>query len=106
MAPDKVVAATNKGGCGACHKIPGVPGAVGQVGPDLSNIGVVGAERRPGYTAEEYIRESILDPIAFIAPECPFGPCTPGVMPQNFDQFLSPDEVDAIVEFLSTLGTQ
>jgi cytochrome c2 len=32
-----------KGGCTACHTIPGVEGAVGTIGPDLSEIGDVAA---------------------------------------------------------------
>ena len=98
---DAVIAAVNKGGCIACHTIPDVPGAVGQVGPDLSNIGVNAATRREGYTAEEYIRESLMDPSAFTAPECPTGPCPPGVMPQLM---LDQSEFDALINYLVTLG--
>lgn len=100
----EAIAAFNTGGCGACHVIPGVPGAVGVVGPDLSNIGAAAAERKPGTTAEEYIRESIVNPAAFVAPECPTGPCPPGVMPQNLAQTLGEDGVNAIVEYLLSLG--
>ena len=39
------VSAFQKGGCGACHIIPGVPGAAGAIGPDLSAIGEVVEER-------------------------------------------------------------
>ena len=35
------MAALQKGGCGACHVIPGVPGAAGTIGPDLTAIGDV-----------------------------------------------------------------
>lgn len=35
---DLALAAFKKGGCGACHIIPGVPGAQGTIGPDLTNI--------------------------------------------------------------------
>ena len=34
-----VAAAFQKGGCGACHVIPGIPNAAGTIGPDLSKIG-------------------------------------------------------------------
>ena len=106
VAPPEVAAAFNKGGCGNCHTIPGVPGANGQVGPDLSSIGAEAATRRSGYTAEEYIRESILDPNAFIAPKCPAGDCPPGVMLQTFAQTLSQEDLDRIVGYLSVLGTE
>jgi len=98
---DEVIAAINKGGCTACHTIPNIPNAVGQVGPDLSNIGVDGANRREGYSAEQYIRESIMEPNAFAAPECPTGPCIAGAMPVVL---LSDSELEAIVNYLSTLG--
>ncbi|MDH3675291.1 MAG: hypothetical protein OES12_07330 [Anaerolineae bacterium] len=99
---DEVIAAINKGGCTACHTIPDIPGAVGVVGPNLANIGVAGAERIPGYEAEAYIRESLVEPNAFTAPECPTGPCITGVMPEIL---LEDAEVDVIVSYLATLGT-
>ncbi len=102
---DAVIAAINKGGCSSCHTISGIPGAIGQVGPNLSNIGVDGAGRRDGYTAEAYIRESIREPVAFTAPECPFGPCSVGAMPQILGVALDEAEVEEIVVFLSTLGS-
>lgn len=99
---EATIAAINKGGCVACHTIPGIPGAVGQVGPNLANIGVDGATRIDGYTAKEYIHESIVNPLAFTAPECPTGPCIAGAMPPIQ---LTEAEVEAIVNYLSTLGT-
>ncbi len=98
---DAVIAAIEKGGCTACHTIPNIPNAIGQVGPDLSKIGTDGATRQDGYSAEEYIRESLREPSAFIAPECPLGPCVAGTMPQlTLDQ----SEIETIVSYLSTLG--
>ena len=35
--PQEIAAAFQKGGCTACHVIPGIPGAVGTIGPDLSD---------------------------------------------------------------------
>jgi hypothetical protein len=94
-----------KAACIGCHVIPGIPAAVGQVGPDLSNIGVDGATRIPGYTAEQYIRESLLNPNAFIAPECPTGPCLPNLMVQNLGDTLTAEEIDTLVAYLASLGT-
>jgi cytochrome c551/c552 len=90
-----------KGGCVACHTIPGIEGAVGQVGPNLAGIGAAAASRRPGTSAETYLRESLLEPMAFTAPDCPFGPCTPGGMPQLQ---LTEAELETLVNFLLTLG--
>ena len=51
--------------CSQCHTIGRV--AFGKVGPDLSDIGA--------RADEAYIRESIVDPPAVIAENCPGGPC-------------------------------
>ena len=99
---EAAIAAINKGGCIACHTIPDVPGAVGLVGPNLSNIGLDAATRIDGYSAVDYIHESIADPLAFTAAECPFGPCTPGTMPPMPQ--LTEDDITAIVNYLATLG--
>ena len=100
------IAALQQGGCGACHVIPGVPGAQGTLGPDLSAIGKVAAERLkdPDYTGqatnpEEYIRESITNPKAYIVKDCPAGPCS-DMMPTIP---YSEEELEAIVEYLSSL---
>jgi nitrite reductase (NO-forming)/hydroxylamine reductase len=102
--------ALQKGGCGACHTIPGVPGAVGTIGPDLSKIGqVVAARLQSGEytgvakTTEEYLTESIQSPDAFIAPNCPTGPCPKGTMPASLAQALSADELKQVVQFLAAL---
>jgi cytochrome c oxidase subunit 2 len=58
-------------GCGSCHTLAAVPGAAGAVGPNLNNIGSAAEQRKPGTSAEAYIRESIQDPSAFIAPGFP-----------------------------------
>ncbi len=100
---DSVIATINKGTCFACHTIPNIPNAMGQVGPDLSNIGVDGATRIDGYTAEDYIRESLRDPAAFTAPVCPAGPCVAGAMPPLA---LDDAEIESIVSYLVTLGVE
>ena len=51
------------GGCAACHAIDGV--SQGVLGPDLNGIATVAAGRIPGYTAEQYLRESIVDSCAY-----------------------------------------
>lgn len=53
--------------------------------------------------AEAYIRESILVPAAFIAPECPAGDCPANVMLPNFSERLEPSDLDLIVDYLLTL---
>ena len=101
--------AFQKGGCAACHTIPGVPGAVGQIGPDLTNIGVTAGERvtADGYSgaadsAEGYIRESLENPGVFTAPDCPSGPCQAGAMPV-ISGILNEEEIQKVVAYLASL---
>lgn len=91
-------------GCGSCHTIAGV--SEGKVGPDLSHIGSVAEERarEAGVaSAEEYIRQSIVDSDAFTVQDCPLGPCLRDVMPTAFGQILSEDQVAALVTYLAKL---
>lgn len=70
-------------GCVACHGDPGVPES-NNVGPHLAGIGAAAAGRIEGKAADQYLYESIIDPGAFIAPECKGGvPCSePTAMPE------------------------
>lgn len=105
VADPVVIDAFAAGGCEACHSIKGVGGGGANIGPPLFRTGAIAADRRPGSSAEAYIEQSILDPDAFIMPNCPTGPCPSGVMPQTFEQALSTDQIATIVEYLSALGT-
>ncbi len=107
---DEVAPLFQKGGCVACHVIPGVPGAVGTIGPDLSNIGAVAAEMLTNgeytgeaATVEEYLMESIISPDAFIAPECNGVPCQPGQMPAGMDALYTEEELNAMVAYMASL---
>ena len=82
-----------KGTCSACHTIQGV--SAGTVGPDLTHIGTEGAQQKSGMSAEAYIRESIENPGAFVAPGFP-----PGIMPTGLKGNLTKDEFEALVAFL------
>ncbi len=95
------VAIIENAGCGSCHKI-GAIGEAHKVGPDLSYIGLTASERVPDISAEAYIRQSILEPNAYLAPECPNSACLPGIMPQNYSGRLSTDQINTLVEFLLT----
>jgi nitrite reductase (NO-forming) / hydroxylamine reductase len=104
------LSAFRKGGCSACHVIPGVPGAVGMIGPDLSEIGQLAAHRiesedysGAATTGEEYVLESIQDPDVYLSPDCPTGPCGKGMMSASLGQAFSQEELDAVVRYLSAL---
>jgi mono/diheme cytochrome c family protein len=81
-------------GCSACHAIDGTS-ASGQLGPNLTDIASKGGAG--------YIYESIVDPGAVIAANCPSGPCLDGIMPQNFGVSLLAADIDAIVLYLAGL---
>jgi len=72
-------------GCGSCHTLS-VADASGTVGPDLDKIETPTAA---------FIRQSIVEPNKEV--EEGF---SPGIMPQDFGDKLSSDELDALVEYL------
>ncbi len=77
--------------CGRCHVIDGRGGTIG---PDLSHIGTVAAERKPPASAEDYVRESIVSPGAYIVPGYN------DVMPRGLARNLSVSDLDALVLYL------
>ena len=56
-----------------------------------------------GLSAEEYITQSIVEPNAYIVPECPTGPCAPNLMTQTLGDTLSEAELNGLVQYLLTL---
>lgn len=101
--------AFQKGGCGACHVIPGIPGAAGTIGPDLSEMGNLveariqsGAYSGNAKTVDEYLSESLIDPNAFVSPDCSSGPCQSGLMP-SYSVTFSDQEIRAIAGYLASL---
>ncbi len=81
-------------GCANCHE----PNLIGQrLGPALEHIGTASATRRPGLSADEYIRQSILDPGAYVVPGYQDS------MPRDLGRDLSPTDLDALVAYLLSL---
>jgi cytochrome c oxidase subunit 2 len=78
-------------GCGACHTLA-VAKAKGAVGPDLDKLSQ--AAQKAGKPLDEFVRESIVNPNAYIEPGFP-----KGVMPQTFGQ-LPKAQLDALVAYL------
>ena len=72
--------------------------SAGLIGPDLTSIGTTAATRSQGMTAEQYIRESIKDPEAFIAEGVILA--TPGLMKNSVVGALTDEQVEALVAFL------
>jgi mono/diheme cytochrome c family protein len=81
-------------GCANCHE----PNLLGQrLGPPLDHIATLAETRRPGLAAEEYIRQSILDPGAYVVPGYQDS------MPRDLGRDLSPTDLDALVAYLLSL---
>lgn len=91
-------------GCITCHSLEA--GKV-LVGPTMAGIGTRAASTVPGQTAEEYLRESIANTNAFLAKGCnandPQVQCAAGIMPQDWPQKLSEQQIDDLVAYLLTL---
>ena len=83
--------------CASCHTIEGLPGADGVVGPELTHIGTVAGTRVPGLSAEEYIRQSIQQPGAFVVEGFP------DVMPPGLRDQMSDEQFEALVQYLLSL---
>lgn len=82
----------NGSGCGGCHAIEGI--SVGAVGPALSNIATTADERIEGYSAEEYLRESISSPSAYIVDGYD------DLMLKSFADSISESQFDDLIAFL------
>ena len=83
-------------GCVACHTATGV--SSGTIGPVLNGVATRAATRVPGLAAEEYIRQSILTPSAYVVEGF-----ANGIMPQTFGQTLTEEQINDLVAFLLTL---
>ncbi len=104
------VQAFGKGGCGACHVIPGVKNAAGTIGPDLSEIGLTARQQLTGSDYDgnaenvvEYLQEALFDPNAHLSSDCPGGSCPSGLMPSYSDGTLNDAEIDAMINFMARL---
>jgi cytochrome c2 len=90
--------------CGSCHTLPDA-GLTGIVGPNLTGVATRAANDQDGRltksgskTAADYLRQSILNPSAYIVPSFQ------DVMPKNFSNpnVMPDDDREAIVNYLLT----
>ena len=94
VARGKYAFLTNE--CTDCHEISGI--SAGGDCPPLDGIATRAGERIQGYTAEEYILESILFPAAYkVEVEKDIR------MPPTFDEELTESQINDLVSFLLTL---
>jgi nitric oxide reductase subunit C len=96
--------------CKGCHMIAGTS-AAGVVCPDLTNIATIAAERLAAAdytgsatTVEDYIRESILEPNAYLVlDKASYTANGQSIMPAAVGAALSPAELDQLVTYLASL---
>lgn len=93
--------------CSACHSVS--PG-VNLAGPSLAGIGARAADivALPEYEgeatdAEGYIRESIVDPNAFLVPGPIYSAGGVSFMPSNYAEQMSEEDIELLVAYLLTL---
>jgi mono/diheme cytochrome c family protein len=82
-------------GCAACHSLEP---EVKVVGPSLAGVATRAAARRPGYSAELYLYESMVQPNAYVVDGF-----QPDVMPRTFQETLTPQNLADLIAFLLTL---
>jgi len=82
----------NQNNCASCHTLSAA-NATGTIGPDLDKL--VSYAKQAHQPLESFVRNSIVDPNAYIQPGYP-----KDVMPQNFGQLLTKEQLDSLVTFL------
>ena len=83
-------------GCAGCHTF-GPAGSNGTIGPSLDELKTQAGNIEPGKSAEEYVKESIEDPSAFIVKGYS------NVMPQ-FKGKLTDQQIQALVQYILQTG--
>lgn len=83
-------------GCIACHTVSGVSDSV--VGPPLDGLASRAGETVAGLSAEEYIRQSVLEPNAFVVEGF-----AEGIMLGTFEESIAPEDLENLIAFLLTL---
>ena len=86
---------TDQPGCITCHSLE--PDVI-IIGPSVAGIASRAGGMVPGMSAEEYLRESIVDPNAYLVPGFPTD-----TMPPVWGERLSEKQVDELVAYLLIL---
>jgi len=82
-------------GCITCHSLDP---DTRLVGPSMAGVALRAGSRIPGLRAEDYLRQSILEPSAFVVDGF-----EDGKMPADWEETLTPEELEALVAYLLTL---
>ena len=83
-------------GCAGCHTFSPA-GSNGTIGPNLDELAAAAGKREPGKSAEEYVRESLTKPEAFLVPG--FGNAMP-----SFEGRLTDKQIQTLVDYLLENG--
>jgi len=89
------IGAASSPGCITCHSLEE---GMTIVGPSHAGLGARAGTVVPGQSAEDYLRESIIDPDAHITEGF-----APGTMYSNYGNELSTEEIAALVAYMLTL---
>jgi cytochrome c oxidase subunit II len=87
------LAVFNKNGCGSCHTFH-PDGSTGTIGPDLDKLKSEAAAAHHG-ALPDFVKQSIVDPNAYIAPGF-----QANVMPPTFGQQIPADQLNQLVQYL------
>ncbi|MCK6580377.1 MAG: c-type cytochrome [Anaerolineae bacterium] len=93
--------ASGQWACALCHSV--TQDELRLIGPGLWNVAVRAETRVEGQNAYQYVRHSILAPNDFIVPADAGGPYPPNLMPQNYQEVLTPEELEDVIAYLFTL---
>jgi mono/diheme cytochrome c family protein len=83
-------------GCAGCHTFAPA-GSNGNIGPSLDELASAAGDREPGTSAEDYVRESLTAPDAFLAEG--FGNAMP-----SYEGRLTDEQIQALVDYLLQTG--
>ena len=82
-------------GCSACHSLDGSVSTF-EPSPSFQGISERAGDRVPGLSAVEYLRQSIVDPSAYVVEGFM------DAMPKSFRILLSEEDIDDLVAFMLT----
>lgn len=91
----QTIGSASSPGCVTCHSLEE---GVTLVGPSHTGVGSRAGTLVAGMSAEEYLKESIVEPNAHIVDGF-----SPGVMYQNYANELSTEQVNALAAYMLTL---
>jgi len=87
-------------GCAGCHTFAAA-GSSGTTGPNLDTAPKTDAAADGNTALDKFIKESIVDPEAYLAKGYPGG-----IMPPDFGTRLTPTQINDLVAFIASNTTQ